>query len=169
MLEEKNDNLQNNAEGEEQINHETATQNDVISTENNASAIDAIEKENAEDNEENNSEKLLVPEKNYESFSPKELVEEFNNLLSNYKVTAIKEPAESIKKAYLDHFNEVKNEKFELFKTENPDAFEGDFDFNFETKPELETVDNLYKNILTIILTVFWIWWLYDGAIRFIQ
>ena len=98
MLEEKNDNLQNNAEGNEQINHETVLTIDETSSNNAKSALDTIEKENAEENEENGTVKQEVPEKEYESLSPAELVNELNDLLSNYKITALKNQVEEIKK-----------------------------------------------------------------------
>lgn len=145
MLEEKNDNLQNNAEGNEQINHETVLTIDETSSNNAKSALDTIEKENAEENEENGTVKQEVPEKEYESLSPVELVNELNDLLSNYKITAIKNQVEEIKKAYLDLYNEAKAEKFEAFKSENPEAFEVDFDFSFETKNEFDLAYQNYR------------------------
>jgi len=135
MLEEKNDNLQQIAEGNEQeIKKEV-------------DAIESINKSNAEQSEEISlGEDASVESLNLESLSMDELVETLKKLMQNHKPILIKDEAEEIRKNFYDKYNDWIESKKELFFHENPDAEEQDFQSDYPIKHSFEEVYNNYKS-----------------------
>lgn len=135
MLEEKNDNLQQIAEGNEQeIKKEV-------------DAIESINESNAEQSEEISlGENASVESLNLESLSMDELVETLKKLMQNHKPILIKDEAEEIRKNFYDKYNDWIESKKELFFHENPDAEEQDFQSDYPIKHSFDEVYNNYKS-----------------------
>lgn len=125
MLEEKNDNLLN-ADGHTTDSAEstpTTTPNEVEviaseaaeapnETNENQTIIEAIADSNAEESEDESlKERHDIPMQDYEALSMESLVDELNTLVSNEKVSSIKEHVEEIKKAFLAKYNHLIEEK----------------------------------------------------------
>ena len=140
---EKNDNLQNDTVDGKKID----TVLDTSVSNEKEQALDSITASNAADSEDNSlSESNDIPQKDYEKLSMEELTEELKNLFSNYKVTAIKEYAEEIKKEFFRKYNDFIDEKKEAFLEENPEAVESDFNYIFPLKNTFETHFNEFRN-----------------------
>ena len=132
MLEEKNDNLLP-TDGNEQ-NIETST------------IVDAINSTNAEESEDVTiTESTEIPLKDYEKLDFDTLNTELNYLVTNFKVTAIRDHVEAIRKAFYQQYNELLQEKRNVFLNENPDAFSSDFHYDFPLKNQFENLYNQYK------------------------
>src|SRR5690606_16922871 len=135
MLEEKNDNLQQIAEGNEQeIKKEV-------------DAITSINESNAEQSEEIAlGEDASVETLNLDSLSMEELVETLKKLMQNHKPILIKDEVEEIRRNFYDKYNDWIESKKELFFNENPDAEEQDFQADYPIKYSFEEVYNDYKS-----------------------
>lgn len=134
MLEEKNDNLQEIAEGNEQpIN-------------NGFDAIESINESNAEQSEEIAlGENASIENLNIDTLSMEELVDTLKKLMQNHKPILIKDEAEEIRKNFYDKYNDWVESKKESFFSENPDAEEQDFQSDYPIKHSFEEVYNDYK------------------------
>lgn len=140
---EKNDNLQNETVDGKKID----TVLDTSVSNEKDKALHSIAASNAADSEDNSlSENNDIPQKDYEKLSMEDLTEELKNLFSNYKVTAIKEYAEEIKKEFFTKYNDYIEEKKEAFLEENPEAAESDFNYIFPLKNTFETYFNEFRN-----------------------
>jgi hypothetical protein len=159
MLEEKNDNLQH-ADGNTTDSLEstpTATPNEEVApisetiattteTDDNQTIIEAIADSNAEESEDENlKERHDIPMQDYDTLSMESLVEELNILVSNEKVSSIKDHVEEIKKAFLAKYNHLIEEKKEEFIAENQDPNE-DFQYHFPLKSKFDTIYSVYRN-----------------------
>jgi hypothetical protein len=159
MLEEKNDNLQH-ADGNTTDSVEstpTATPNEEVApisetiattteTDDNQTIIEAIADSNAEESEDENlKERYDIPMQDYDTLSMESLVEELNILVSNEKVSSIKDHVEEIKKAFLAKYNHLIEEKKEEFIAENQDPNE-DFQYHFPLKSKFDTIYSVYRN-----------------------
>ena len=159
MLEEKNDNLQH-ADGNTTDSVEstpTATPNEEVApisetiattteTDDNQTIIEAIADSNAEESEDENlKERHDIPMQDYDTLSMESLVEELNILVSNEKVSSIKDHVEEIKKAFLAKYNHLIEEKKEEFIAENQDTNE-DFQYHFPLKSKFDTIYSVYRN-----------------------
>src|SRR5690606_7385774 len=135
MLEEKNDNLQEIAEGNEQpIN-------------NGFDAIESINESNAEQSEEIAlGENASIENLNIDTLSMEELVDTLKKLMQNHKPILIKDEAEEIRKNFYDKYNDWVESKKESFFSENPDAEEQDFQADYPIKQSFEEVYNDYKS-----------------------
>lgn len=130
MLEEKNDNLPQ-ADG---LTPETETN----------TIVEAINSTNAEDSETSSiNESEHIPLLNYDDLSLDELNTELDKLITNEKLTAIREHVEHIKRSFLSKYNELIEEKKDQFLQENPDAFASDFQYELPAKNQF---DSLYRN-----------------------
>lgn len=133
MLEEKNDNLQE-ADG---------TNPQIESTH----VVDAINTTNAEESEGTTiHESTEIPLLNYEELSLEALNDELNRLVTNFKVTTIRDHVESIKRTFLHKYNEFLDEKRNIFLTDNPEAFPSDFQYDFPLKHQFDATLNLYRD-----------------------
>ena len=119
MLEEKNDNLLN-AEGNEEIisnkeneSLEEQEQTQQPTDEDVLVEIDATNAEDAEDEE--NHKRHAIPLLDYHSMDLNELNQEFEKLLKNEKVQAIKQHVDDIKSEFDLKFQELIEEKKEEF------------------------------------------------------
>src|SRR5690554_1560753 len=133
MLEEKNDNL-HEADGTNLKNEESAV-------------VDQINSENAEDSEDTSiQEQRELPPMEYDNLSFEALVEHLEDLLKNYKIMAIREHVESVKKAFLLQYNEFIDEKKAAFLNENLEATASDFQYDLPIKRTFDHLMNEYKN-----------------------
>ena len=141
MLEEKNDNLPQ-ADG---IENETTQELENV-TAINQSALEEIDNSNAEESEDENlKERHDIPMQDYDTLSMESLVEELNILVSNEKVSSIKDHVEEIKKAFLAKYNHLIEEKKEEFIAENQDPNE-EFQYHFPLKSKFDTIYSVYRN-----------------------
>lgn len=183
MLEELNDNLQN-ADGQEQtasmennsiveIENEIETQNTEV-TENEAvsqdlevtapvSAQDEIDNHLAEASEDGSIHAdLEIVSKDYDSLSLEELVDELTTLVGHEKALVFKNQIEDVKKAFLNHYHHMIEEKRKAFYAENDATTEFEyysplkvkFDHlldNYRTKKtaNFKNIENQLKNNLT--------------------
>lgn len=137
MLESKNDNLQEQAEGQESTLKSVET-----AFSDKEKALDSIANFNAEDNEDNAShEESTIPQLDYERLDFEQLTAQLNKLIKNHKVTAIRNHVNDIRKVFYGKYNDLLNEKKTVFFEENPDALDTDFEFIF---PEKGHFDSLY-------------------------
>ena len=159
MLEEKNDNLLN-ADGNTADSVEstpTVTPNEVVvtvsesveeitETDENQTIIEAIADSNAEESEDESlKERHDIPMQDYDALSMESLVEELNTLVSNEKVSSIKDHVEEIKKAFLAKYNHLIEEKKEEFLAENQDPNE-EFQYHFPLKSKFDNIYSVYRN-----------------------
>ena len=159
MLEEKNDNLLN-ADGNTADSVEstpTTTPNEVVvtvselveeitETDENQTIIEAIADSNAEESEDESlKERHDIPMQDYDVLSMESLVDELNTLVSNEKVSSIKEHVEEIKKAFLSKYNHLIEEKKEEFLAENQDPNE-EFQYHFPLKSKFDNIYSVYRN-----------------------
>lgn len=137
MLEEKNDNLLN-TDGQENIEQQN------VGNIENLTAIDSINESNAEENEDETiGEAKDIPFLDYDSLSMDELVIELDNLLSNHKIMAVREHIELLKKAFLNKYNILIEDKKQAFLDENPENSIIDFEYNSTVK---NNFDKLYSS-----------------------
>lgn len=159
MLEEKNDNLLN-ADGNTADSVEstpTVTPNEVVTTvsesveeiaetDENQTIIEAIADSNAEESEDESlKERHDIPMQDYDALSMESLVDELNTLVSNEKVSSIKDHVEEIKKAFLAKYNHLIEEKKEEFLAENQDPNE-EFQYHFPLKSKFDNIYSVYRN-----------------------
>ena len=159
MLEEKNDNLLN-ADGNTADSVEstpTATPDVVVATvsesveeitetDENQTIIEAIADSNAEESEDESlKERHDIPMQDYDALSMESLVDELNTLVSNEKVSSIKDHVEEIKKAFLAKYNHLIEEKKEEFLAENQDPNE-EFQYHFPLKSKFDNIYSVYRN-----------------------
>ena len=136
MLEERNDNLLN-TDGSE--NEQNIVQN--------LDAIESINVSNAEEHEnEESSENVDIPTKDYEALSLEELVTELDNLVSNYNVMTVRDHVEQIKKAFSNKYYIFIEEKKQAFLDENTENTILDFEYNSVVKNNFDSIFNTYRN-----------------------
>ncbi|MDR0195051.1 MAG: DUF349 domain-containing protein, partial [Myroides sp.] len=125
MLEHKNDNLHELADGQKPESNSNA----VVPTDK-EKALDSITASNAEEGEDLASfEDTNIPTVNYEKLDLEKLNKELHKLIKHHKVTAIKDHVEEIKKEFYRKYNDLIEEKKDAFFEENPDANESDFQY----------------------------------------
>ena len=125
----------------ELTDEEVADDSIVVETENQQSAMEAIETVNAEESEDETlKERHDIPMLDYDTLSMEQLVAELGNLVVVEKVMSVKDHVEEIKKAFLSKYYQFIDEKKEDFLAENPETTE-DFHYQFPLKA---TFDQLY-------------------------
>lgn len=164
MLEELNDNLQH-ADGQEQTasieenvtvevaneieiqepevtENESASQDfDVIAP---VSAQDEIDNHLAEASEDGSIHAdLEIVSKDYDSFSLEELVEELTTLVGHEKALFYKNQIEDVKKAFLNHYHQMIEEKRTVFYTENEANIE--FEYHSPLKVKFDHLLDTYR------------------------
>ncbi|SHM24357.1 DUF349 domain-containing protein [Myroides odoratimimus] len=141
MLEQKNDNLHELADGQKPESNSNA----VVPTDK-EKALDSITASNAEEGEDLASyEESNIPTVNYEKLDLEKLTKELHKLIKNYKVTAIKDHVEDIKKEFYTKYNDLVDEKKEAFFDENPDANESDFQYILPIKTDFDKYYDEYR------------------------
>ncbi len=142
MLEEKNDNL-HEADGQPLEQEQQDTNENVVNQ--NQSAQDEIDNSNAEENEDDSvKDKHDIPMEDYESMSMDSLVSKLDELSKNHKVMAIKDHAEEIRKAFMNHYHHFIDEKREEFNETNTDE-SAKFEYHFPLKHKFDEVYDAYK------------------------
>jgi hypothetical protein len=165
MLEELNDNLQQ-ADGQEEttsienqtpISEETelesqvleVTENETISEkseeETTVSVQDEIDNHLAEASEEGSIDTdLEIEVKDYEKLSLEELVDELATLVGHEKVLAFKNQIEDVKKAFLNQFHQLIEEKRAAFFAENETSTE--FEYHSPIKVKFDQLLDTFRN-----------------------
>jgi len=136
-----------------EIQEETEEENTAISEEiheveanDNESAINAIETENAAENEDETlKDRHEIPMLNYEIFSMDELVIELEKLSVVEKVMSIKDHVEEIKNSFLAKYNHLIEEKKEEFVAENPESKE-EFHYHLPLKSKFDQLYSLFRD-----------------------
>ncbi|WP_353076808.1 DUF349 domain-containing protein [Flavobacterium sp.] len=165
MLEELNDNLQQ-ADGQEEttsienqtpISEETelesqvleVTENETISDkseeETTVSVQDEIDNHLAESSEEGSIDTdLEIETKDYEKLSLEELVDELATLVGHEKALVFKNQIEDVKKAFLNQFHQLLEEKRVAFFAENETTTE--FEYHSPIKVKFDQLLDTYRN-----------------------
>jgi hypothetical protein len=124
-----------------------ASSDEIIQTEanENASAITAIEIENAAENEDETlKDRHEIPMLNYEILPMDELVTELEKLSAVEKVMSIKDHVEEIKNSFLAKYNHFIEEKKEEFTAENPESKE-EFHYHLPLKSKFDQLYTLFR------------------------
>jgi hypothetical protein len=117
-----------------------------VETNDNASAITAIETENAAENEDETlKDRHEIPMLNYEILSMDELVIELEKLGAVEKVMSIKDHVEEIKNSFLAKYNHFIEEKKEEFVAENPESNE-EFHYHLPLKSKFDQLYSLFRD-----------------------
>ncbi|MEL4307334.1 DUF349 domain-containing protein [Joostella sp. CR20] len=159
MLDEKNDNLQPDADGSDKNNEtpqvenqetdaEETTENTVetaaATSENEDDLQNEIDESNAEDAEdEDNKERHEIPVLDYHSMSMDALVSEFYKLVTKEKVQAIKGHVDQIKSEFDLKYQELLEQKKEDFLQEGGNEI--DFNYSSPTKKRFNEVYGEYR------------------------
>lgn len=125
----------------------TTFSDEIIQTEanENASAITAIEIENAAENEDETlKDRHEIPMLNYEILPMDELVIELEKLSAVEKVMSIKDHVEEIKNSFLAKYNHLIEEKKEEFAAENPESKE-EFHYHLPLKSKFDQLYTLFR------------------------
>ncbi|GLB53705.1 hypothetical protein NBRC110019_27460 [Neptunitalea chrysea] len=157
MLEEKDDNLQN-ADGQEPIRNEetvnestteateanSTDQEEVVNTPESEDVHREIDDSNAEDAEDDdNLQRHSIPMADYHAMSMTNLVDEFEQLLKDHKVQAIKEHVDHIKSEFDLKYGQLLEEKKEDFIDKGGNEI--DFSYHVPEKSKLNSLYNEYK------------------------
>jgi hypothetical protein len=117
-----------------------------VETNSNSSAINAIETENAAENEDETlKERHEIPMLNYEILSMDELVIELEKLSAVEKVMSIKDHVEEIKNSFLAKYSHLIEEKKEEFVAENPESNE-EFHYHLPLKSKFDQLYSLFRD-----------------------
>lgn len=164
MLEELNDNLQqadgqeqtvstesnltNTVENEIEIQETEATENESASenfnTQTSVSAQDEIDNNLAEASEDGSIHAdLEIATKDYETLSLEELVEELTTLVAHEKALVYKNQIEDVKKAFLNHYHQMIEEKRTAFYSENEANTE--FEYHSPLKVKFDHLLDTYR------------------------
>ncbi len=165
MLEELNDNLQQ-ADGQEQtasIENEstnpvttelesdvlevtdTETVSQILEEETSVSAQDEIDNNLAEASQDGSfQDDLEIEIKDYELLSLEELVAELEILVSHEKALVFKNQIEDVKKAFLNHYHQMIEEKRVAFYAENETATE--FEYHSPIKVKFDQLLDAFRN-----------------------
>lgn len=165
MLEELNDNLQQ-ADGQEQtasIENEstnpvttelesdvlevtdTETVSQILEEETSVSAQDEIDNNLAEASQDGSfQDDLEIEIKDYELLSLEELVAELEILVSHEKALVFKNQIEDVKKAFLNHYHQMIEEKRVAFYAENETATE--FEYHSTIKVKFDQLLDAFRN-----------------------
>lgn len=128
---------------EEDFQKNLKIQNDF--SKSNEEILDEINVENAQDAEDiHNETRHEIPLKDYEAMSLDELVKEFQKLLNNEKVQAIKEHIEAIKHQFEKQYATLFEEKKETFLDNGGDV--KDFSFVLPIRSDFFLLYSEYKN-----------------------
>ncbi|MCC9043204.1 DUF349 domain-containing protein [Myroides sp. M-43] len=134
MLENKNDNLHELADGQKP----ESNSNVVVPTDT-EKALDSITASNAEEGEDLAAiDDVSIPSINYEKLDLEKLNKELHKLIKHHKVTTIKDHVEDIKKEFYRKYSDLIDEKRDAFFEENPDANDSDFQYILPIKSEFD-------------------------------
>ena len=108
-------------------------------------ALDDIDDSNAEESEDDSSDKHELPEINYESLSMEALVAELEKLAGADKVMSVKDHVEDIRKEFYSKYHDLIDEKKEEYAHENEGDTQG-FEYHFPLKDRFEELYNHYRD-----------------------
>ena len=118
----------------------------VVVEDKNQTAIEAIEVENAAENEDDTlKERHEIPMLNYETLSMEELVVELEKLVEVEKVMSVKDHVEEIKTAFISKYNHFIEEKKDAFLAENPETNE-EFHYHLPLKTKFDQLYSQYRD-----------------------
>lgn len=138
MLEDKHDNL-HEADGQPQLESQ---ENVVVKPQ---SVQEEIDNSNAEENEDDSlKDRHSIPMLDYDSMSMEELTAELEKLVKNHQVMSIKDHAEEIRKAFMNHYSNLLDEKREEFNASNTDE-NAEFEYHLPIKHKFDEVYDSYK------------------------
>ena len=107
--------------------------------------VDEIDESNAEESEDDGiKDRHDIELKDYHAMSMEDIVSEFNKLIKNEKVQAIKAHVDQIKKEFDDKFNHLLEEKKEEFT--NDGGNEIDFHYSSPIKKQFNDIYKEYRN-----------------------
>ncbi|WP_299112920.1 DUF349 domain-containing protein [uncultured Winogradskyella sp.] len=126
----------------ETASNETITDTETTTLDSNEEHVDEIEASNAEDAEdESNSERHEVEEKDYHAMSMQDLATELNRLLKHHKIQTISKHVNQIKAEFNAKYNELLEQKKEEFVEDGGNEI--DFYYTNDTK---RLFNQLYKD-----------------------
>ncbi|OIQ17284.1 MAG: chromosome segregation protein [Flavobacterium sp. MedPE-SWcel] len=136
--------------------HETEGQlpfapEEIVGTNNSetkeSAAVDAIEKSNAEEGEDNSTaeDNNDIPELNYEELSMEELTVALEKLASNEKVMLVKDHVENTKKEFYTKYNDHIEQKKQEHSQNNDGEMSG-FEYDFPLKRKFDDIYYQYRN-----------------------
>ena len=103
-------------------------------------AMDSINKVNAEESEDETlKERHDIPMEDYHEMDMDQLVDVLTKLVVAEKVMSVKEHVENVKSAFITKYNQLIEDRSEVWKSEHPDSTEN-FEYHFPLKM---TFDNL--------------------------
>ncbi|HUH52041.1 MAG TPA: DUF349 domain-containing protein [Flavobacterium sp.] len=133
----------------EEIQPEEVSPEKLAVASENQKAIDDIDSSNAEESEDSEDQTPTVnqevPMLDYETLSMQALVDEFEKLLTNAKVSSVKNHLEEIRKEFTSKFNEFIEEKKEEYAAAH-DGDTTDFDYHLPLKQKFDGLLNQYKD-----------------------
>ena len=132
---------------EEEVLSPLVTEAEITVIENkNQIAIEAIEVENAAENEDETlKERHEIPMVNYDTLSMDELVVDLEKLVAVEKVMSVKDHVEEIKTSFLSKYNHFIEEKKDAFYAENPETTE-EFHYHLPLKTKFDELYSLYRD-----------------------
>ncbi len=132
---------------EEEVLSPTVIEEEIVAVEDkNQTAIEAIEVENAAENEDETlKERHEIPMLNYETLSMEELVVELEKLVEVEKVMSVKDHVEEIKTAFISKYNHFIEEKKDAFLAENPETKE-EFHYHLPLKTKFDQLYSQYRD-----------------------
>ena len=132
---------------EEEVLSPTVIEEEIVAVEDkNQTAIEAIEVENAAENEDETlKERHEIPMLNYETLSMEELVVELEKLVEVEKVMSVKDHVEEIKTAFISKYNHFIEEKKDAFLAENSETKE-EFHYHLPLKTKFDQLYSQYRD-----------------------
>ncbi len=126
--------------------NDSEVENDTPEVENNSDLVmNSIQAENAAESEDETLKaRHDVPMEDYDSMSMDDLFESLEKLVVAEKVMSVKDHVEEVKKAFLNKYNHLLEEKKEEYSAENK-AIEEEFQFNFPLKIKFDLVYNQFR------------------------
>ena len=108
--------------------------------------MNSIQEENAAESEDETLKaRHDVPMEDYDSLSMEELFDSLEKLVVAEKVMSVKDHVEEVKKAFLNKYNHLLEEKKEEFTSENTDVTE-EFQYNFPLKTKFDSLYNQFRD-----------------------
>ncbi|MHC5202220.1 DUF349 domain-containing protein [Myroides sp. LJL119] len=138
MQNQSHDNLQDKADGQNKDANLDQNQNSSQTIEQTTQCSNQPDNDNDNDNE--------LPIVDYDTMDLQELTESLKKLINNYSTNQIKEEVELIKKTFQHKYEDIFEQKKDIFLQNNADASESDFDFKLPIKEVFDSAFNQYKS-----------------------
>lgn len=129
----------------ELTDEQVANENLVIEDETDL-AMNIIANANAEESEDETiAARHDIPMQDYEAMPMEQLVAELEQLTATEKIMSVREHVEEVRKAFMQKFYHLIDEKKDEFYAENPDTTQ-EFHYDFPLKSKFESLYTQYKN-----------------------